>query len=741
MNSIIIFITSFFFFIISITIDQVGADNETLHTLKSSLLELFFYHVEESLDSSELRHVQGEIEEFIRENFDNGGCCTLEGYINSSVQIASFDFLVDYEFRRSLVRRRTSTKTRNWESQTVNAISMYVTVTAVLETTQEKVDEINFDESLLQVFWTSGGILTERISDESSGFENLYNVTTVFAEFLDAPSVAPSRAPSIMSSSEPSLKPNSQPSMQPTSKPSTTPTSLLTKIPTITPTNLPTIHSSIAPTTSRPDTVLTNIPTLYSSGTPTMSTDMPATFKEIPTFEPSQTGTKGSSESSIWPIVGGSAAAVFSIGLLAAIFYKRRRYPKKLDEKSLPDVADYKNDANALWAVQTSSSSPVLPITVESNANTKDEFSSEWDNSELAFNFDDADEFRKSTCQDDIHFVDEDELSFTDLPRKDDELDKMAASQHKMDTDFQSKPGEDNDVNAGDDNGDHSNVFDNTKNALIDATVDTPSRNCDMSEQLSTNEGTVESSEVGIPHLPPDEDGGCAIGAFPRSTPPRNNKSRLLKASETTFSDDTFSHGDTAMSFMHPNDWSNGSYGDDVVYGIEDGISKKSKDVASRMSITTNGSNSTTHRLIKDLVWLEKRIANHRKVSSKDSESQQSQTGLSTIPQESKQEQENGLPSMKSILIRDFELSPGPLNFSIDTVTDGPVVSNLDEKSELFNSGLRKGDVIIAVDQYDTRNISAEHVQKYMINLKTSYKITVLHFNDNENVDGSVNRD
>jgi len=467
---------------------------------------------------------------------------------------------------------------------------------------------------------------------------------------------------------------------------------------------------------------------------------MPVSFNQIPTFEPSQTGPKGSSESSIWPIIGGSAAAVFSIGLLAAIFYKRHRYPKNLDEKSLPDVADYKNDADALWAVQTSSSSPVLPITVDSNPLTKDEFSSEWDNNELAFNFDDANEFQKSTSKDDIHFVDEDELSFTDLPRKDDELDKMAASQHKMDTDFQSKPGEDNDINAEDDNEDHSNEFDNTGNALVDATLDTPSRNCDVSEQLSTNEGTVESSEVGIPHLPADEDGGCAIGAFPRSTPPRNNKSRLLKASETTFSDDTFSHGDTALSFMHPNDWSNGSYGDDVVYGIEDGISKKSKDVASRMSITTNGSNSTTHRLIKDLVWLEKRIANHRKESSKDSELQQSQTGLSTIPQDSKQEHENGLPSMKSILIRDFELSPGPLNFSIDTVTDGPAVSNLDEKSELFNSGLRKGDVIIAVDQYDTRNMPAEHVQKYMINLKTSYKITVLHFNDNENVGGGVSR-
>jgi hypothetical protein len=151
------------------------------------------------------------------------------------------------------------------------------------------------------------------------------------------------------------------------------------------------------------------------------------------------------------------------------------------------------------------------------------------------------------------------------------------------------------------------------------------------------------------------------------------------------------------------------------------------------VSSTTIGSDvSRSKELIQDILWLEKKIADR------------STTNLGTLATEdnfydycSEEDttctavDENAMKGnnpRRELRCRDCFAPPGKLNIVIRSSADGPIVHTVDESSVLSGQ-LFKGDLIIAVDDADTRNMRAEAVMKLMHSkFDRERKITVLHF-------------
>ena len=228
---------------------------------------------------------------------------------------------------------------------------------------------------------------------------------------------------------------------------------------------------------------------------------------------------------------------------------------------------------------------------------------------------------------------------------------------------------------------------------------------------------------------------------------------------------------------MHPLDWSyksvdTNSVNDSTISEDEGGLPKVLVDKRSRLLEpksphshastlsesntrgSTNGS-SNGGQLIKDLVWLEKKIANKNKdpystaltrgneppgIEAVDSLSYKS-IDNDGFASPSSQEDSGEEPSiltgkndsvMSSIVCRDVYAPPGKLHIVIHSTKDGPAVHTVKEGSSL-EGHLFSGDLIISVDNVDTRAYTAEQVMKMMASRSTfERKITVLHFEEEE---------
>lgn len=88
--------------------------------------------------------------------------------------------------------------------------------------------------------------------------------------------------------------------------------------------------------------------------------------------------------------------------------------------------------------------------------------------------------------------------------------------------------------------------------------------------------------------------------------------------------------------------------------------------------------------------------------------------------------------TIHSIICRDCYAPPGKLKIVIHSTKDGPAVHTVKRGSSL-EGHIFPGDLIISVDNVDTRSYSAEQVMK-MMTAKTRFerKITVLHFEEQE---------
>lgn len=264
-------------------------------------------------------------------------------------------------------------------------------------------------------------------------------------------------------------------------------------------------------------------------------------------------------------------------------------------------------------------------------------------------------------------------------------------------------------------------------------------------------------------------------GAFPMNTPSNVSATRQCPGQ---LREEGTSEG---QHTLHPMDWSHKSHQEDgesissnekgYLHGFafaEENAQKaapttpsfsphsQSTRLSSLSGTTTPGSRdskgsdiSPSHQLINDLVWLEKKIADVRSsagapfidplcplspsspgmIQPTDSLSYKSQDAqVSPSSADTSTIGSNGI--MQNIICRDCFAPPGKLQIVIHSTKDGPAVHMVKPGSSL-EGHIFPGDLIIAVDNVDTRTYSAEQVMKTMAS-KSDFerKITVLHFED-----------
>jgi len=161
---------------------------------------------------------------------------------------------------------------------------------------------------------------------------------------------------------------------------------------------------------------------------------------------------------------------------------------------------------------------------------------------------------------------------------------------------------------------------------------------------------------------------------------------------------------------------------------------------------------SASRQLIQDLVWLEQKIASEKAMSSgalsADPTSRsviEAMDSLSYVsgdqvisPSSNEGSTTNNSSSnnptnttiLQSIVCRDCFAPPGKLQIVLRSTKDGPSVHTVKPGSSL-EGHLFPGDLIIAVDNVDTRTYTADAVMKMMATKHScERKITVLHFDE-----------
>jgi hypothetical protein len=269
----------------------------------------------------------------------------------------------------------------------------------------------------------------------------------------------------------------------------------------------------------------------------------------------------------------------------------------------------------------------------------------------------------------------------------------------------------------------------------------------------------TRAQEKEDPPTSDDEDGGC----YP------SNKRR--HAGNAMGQDGSALYQANAM---HPLDWSYKSadiqsVGDSTLSEVEGSSNARHFAYDGKLSAkspTSYASQSDSYKtkdtrdsghLISDLVWLEKKIAKNRgggndpyamalsrgedspALDRADSLSYQSNDNEGFVSPSSNGDHSGDEPSMmtgvnnsvmSSIVCQDVYAPPGKLHIVIHSTKDGPAVHTVKEGSSL-EGHLFSGDLIIAVDNVDTRGYTAEQVMKMMASRSAfDRKITVLHFDE-----------
>lgn len=191
---------------------------------------------------------------------------------------------------------------------------------------------------------------------------------------------------------------------------------------------------------------------------------------------------------------------------------------------------------------------------------------------------------------------------------------------------------------------------------------------------------------------------------------------------------------------MKPTDWSCRSSDADSVGSST--VDDEGNQNPSNSAIPTNPAASenkksvtASRQLMDDLVWLEKKIATVRG----ETKLTRSAPALEAISSDSSDE--NGMENHPSndytptsdkdpsnIVCRDCFAPPGKLHIVIHSTKDGPAVHIVKDGSSLAGE-IFPGDIIISVDNIDTRTCSAEEVMKMMASKgDQERKITVLRF-------------
>lgn len=176
------------------------------------------------------------------------------------------------------------------------------------------------------------------------------------------------------------------------------------------------------------------------------------------------------------------------------------------------------------------------------------------------------------------------------------------------------------------------------------------------------------------------------------------------------------------------------------------------------LSTTSSDGDGSNKKLLNDLVWLEKKIAGgaNKNNGNNEAPSAEAETprnrqieqidSLSFASNDAGDEASMDSPDAKAgqrdrevpkgvsaIVCRDCFAPPGKLRIVIHSTKDGPAIHTVKTGSSLTGH-VFPGDLIISVDDVDTRSFSAEQVMK-MMTARNKYqrKITVLHFESENN--------
>jgi hypothetical protein len=184
-------------------------------------------------------------------------------------------------------------------------------------------------------------------------------------------------------------------------------------------------------------------------------------------------------------------------------------------------------------------------------------------------------------------------------------------------------------------------------------------------------------------------------------------------------------------SAMKPTDWSvkssdAGSVGSSTIG--DEASQNQSNDENSRLASESKKSVTASRQLISDLVWLEKKIATVRGETADESLLSVSNDNQDEVETESFEYSSTSGADPSNIVVRDCFAPPGKLQIVIHSTKDGPAVHTVKDGSSLGGE-IFPGDLIISVDNLDTRTCTAEEVMKMMASRGDhERKITVLRF-------------
>ena len=169
-------------------------------------------------------------------------------------------------------------------------------------------------------------------------------------------------------------------------------------------------------------------------------------------------------------------------------------------------------------------------------------------------------------------------------------------------------------------------------------------------------------------------------------------------------------------------------------------------DIEKAASQETEESKSSLNRFISDLVWLEQKIADENIAQESNgviaTEEVQDENDIrqsdsysyecESFSPRSHSDAGSFVTSVsnsqaRSIVCRDCHIPPGLLDIDITSTKDGPMISGIGDDS--LTGHLNVGDLIMALDDRDTRSLTAEQVSAALTSRSTfQRKLTLLHF-------------
>jgi hypothetical protein len=139
-------------------------------------------------------------------------------------------------------------------------------------------------------------------------------------------------------------------------------------------------------------------------------------------------------------------------------------------------------------------------------------------------------------------------------------------------------------------------------------------------------------------------------------------------------------------------------------------------------------SRGSSKQLIHDIVWLEKKIADVRsRVDRLDGDDSRTSSPLASPKSPSSLPGSNMSPISPNIVCRDIIAPPGKLQIIIHSTKDGPAIHSV-KPGSVLEGQVFPGDLIVAINDTDTRSYDAEGVMELMARRSAhERKLTVLH--------------